>query len=98
MRDPRPLVRVFNISAAVSISSCPVRNTNMSPGTEFEEDERRGRQSEKEGEQRGRQSEKKGGRGGMGRGEGGSGVKKREEKGGEKEEGEGKRAKRMERG
>ena len=41
MRDPRPLVRVFNISAAVSISSCPVRNTRISPGTEFEEDERR---------------------------------------------------------
>ena len=41
MRDPRPLVRVFNISAAVSISSCPVRNTRMSPGTEFEVEEKR---------------------------------------------------------
>ena len=38
MRDPRPLVRRFNISAAVSISSCPVRNTKISPGTEFEEE------------------------------------------------------------
>ena len=33
MRDPRPFVRKFKISAAVSISSCPVRNTKMSPGT-----------------------------------------------------------------
>jgi hypothetical protein len=33
MRDPRPLVRRFKISAAVSISSCPVKNTKMSPGT-----------------------------------------------------------------
>ena len=33
IRDPRPFVRRFSISAAVSISSCPVRNTKISPGT-----------------------------------------------------------------
>lgn len=31
--DPRPFVLRFSISAAVSISSCPVRNTKISPGT-----------------------------------------------------------------
>lgn len=36
MREPRPLVRCVRISAQVSISSCPVRKTRMSPGTGWE--------------------------------------------------------------
>ena len=30
-RSPRAFMRVYSISAVVSISSCPVRNTRMSP-------------------------------------------------------------------
>ena len=36
MRDPSPRVRCVRISAQVSISSWPVRNTRMSPGTGWE--------------------------------------------------------------
>ena len=75
MRDPRPLVRRFKISAAVSISSCPVRNTKMSPGTacggrgEGEVWEVRGERNEGERKRREGRGErrKKGGGGGGGR-------------------------------